>query len=240
MHELPYWDTATFLTLTYDDDHLPVVETTDNDTPVIVENTLIKKDLINFFRRLKDDRKIKYFACGEYGDETNRPHYHAIVYGVHPIEKQLILDNWKYGLVDLGTVTPESAKYVSSYIQKKLSGSMAEEEYGLRQEPFQLQSRGIGERYCIDNEAMLRNKGSVSLNGHPVGIPRYYQKKLGMTTEDHREHARKREKALREMLDREGVRPIRPRQKDAYMEPHRRQHERNTDSRMNLKEKGSM
>lgn len=242
LHELPYWDTASFVTLTYDEEHLPDLEIVREDTPVILPGTLVKKDLINFFRRLKEDRKIKYFACGEYGDETKtmRPHYHAIIFGVHPIEKELILDNWKYGLVDLGTVTPKSAKYVASYIQKKLNGQMAEEKYGGRQPPFQLQSRGIGLQYALDNAERLRQKGFVSLDGHKVGVPRYYQKKLEMTHEDLKKHAQEREQAVVAMLNKEGVKVIRPKVKDAYMEPHRRQTERNTEARTSLTKKGAM
>lgn len=60
------WDKASFITLTYDDDHLPS------------DASLHPEDLTLFWKRLRknlDGRKIKYFACGEYGDATQRPHY---------------------------------------------------------------------------------------------------------------------------------------------------------------------
>ena len=74
-HELPYHQSSIFLTLTYDDDNLPP------------NASLSKSDLQKFFKRLRKDlsyvdRKIKYFAAGEYGPKTNRPHYHAIVFGL--------------------------------------------------------------------------------------------------------------------------------------------------------------
>lgn len=68
MLELQDHDEAYFVTLTYDDQHVTLSD----------ENaaTLVKSDLQNFFKRLrKDGQKIRYFACGEYGENTFRPHY---------------------------------------------------------------------------------------------------------------------------------------------------------------------
>ena len=73
-HELGYHQDSVFLTLTYNDKSLPK-----NDS-------LVKRDLQLFFKRLRkalpSDKKIKYFACGEYGDDKECPHYHAIVFGL--------------------------------------------------------------------------------------------------------------------------------------------------------------
>ena len=56
------------MTLTYDEKNLP--------------DRLKKEHLQKFIRNLRDDGKeIKYFACGEYGDTTNRPHYHMCIFG---------------------------------------------------------------------------------------------------------------------------------------------------------------
>ena len=72
MHEAGTFEENSFITLTYNEENLP-------------ENgTLVKEDLQNFWKRLRkaiDPIKIKYFACGEYGLENDRPHYHAIVFG---------------------------------------------------------------------------------------------------------------------------------------------------------------
>lgn len=67
MNELQYYKTSLFVTLTYDDEHLPS------------DNGLHISDLQKYFKRLRRDldysnRKIKYFACGEYGDQFGRPH----------------------------------------------------------------------------------------------------------------------------------------------------------------------
>ena len=77
IHELAGYKDAVFLTLTYSDDHLP-----DN-------GSLVVADLQKFFKRLRKQYakrntciKLRYYACGEYGDRHGRPHYHAIVCGL--------------------------------------------------------------------------------------------------------------------------------------------------------------
>lgn len=243
LHELPYHEGATFLTLTYDEKHLPEKEIVLDDVPYVVRGTLKKIDLQNFMRRLKygADRKYKYFAVGEYGTNgTERPHYHAIVFGLLPWEKNKVRDAWGSGLVDLGTVTSKSCKYVASYIQKKNYGDLADKTYGLKEPPFQLASQGIGLQYALDNAERLRKKGFVMFDGVQVGVPRFYQKKLEMTHRELREHAHRREEALRRELDAEGIRVIRPDHKEAMYEPHRLQAERNTHARCSLREKGPL
>ena len=83
LHELSYHDDAVFLTLTYDDAHVPP------------NMSLRKRDLQLFMKRLriKLDRLgiehcIKYFACGEYGTRTKRPHYHLLLWNFPDNNKQ--------------------------------------------------------------------------------------------------------------------------------------------------------
>lgn len=88
-----------FVTLTYDEQHVPPVFAADSNGEVCVDEegqpilfgyTLVKKDLQNFFKRLRKyyaPRTIRYYACGEYGRAPKtglfpRPHYHAIIYGL--------------------------------------------------------------------------------------------------------------------------------------------------------------
>jgi hypothetical protein len=179
-HELPYWEDAVFLTLTYDDEHLPI------------NYGLIKEDLQLFFKRLRKymhPKKIKYFACGEYGDEWNRPHYHAIVFGLSsnsdvfyaPVKgsKNWIMPLWGKGFVVVGNVTYNSARYVAGYVQKKLDGTYAE-KYNGRLPPFQLQSQGLGLQWAKDNLDKLEEYKHITVNGVPCKIPRYYVKKLDL------------------------------------------------------------
>lgn len=170
IHEMDYFEKNTFVTLTYDNANLPV------------DCSLHKKDLQGFFKRLRNDlgsRKIKYFACGEYGDNTFRPHYHSIIFGLGSDEKELINSAWSKGFIYCGSVTYESARYVAGYVMKKYNGDKAKEVYGEKEIPFRLSSLGLGKRWCEDNEDYLINNLGIKVKGIPCGMPRYYRNKLG-------------------------------------------------------------
>lgn len=86
--ELEYHDSAYFVTLTYDDAHLPLRPYADPSTgeASATAATLMKSDFQKFMKRLRKafpDDTIRFFACGEYGPSTFRPHYHAIIFGLH-------------------------------------------------------------------------------------------------------------------------------------------------------------
>ena len=176
-HELYYNPDSMFLTLTYDEEHLPP-----NDS-------LQKQELQKFFKRLRKrirPRKIKYFACGEYGDEFDRPHYHAIVFGLglDRESKFSVIDSWpfcdwnneKIFKGSFGLVEPFSIQYVASYINKKLSGDLAEEEYTKKnREPvFRLMSNGLGKSFVLEfKDDLLRDK-FIRYKGKEMCLPRYY------------------------------------------------------------------
>ncbi len=190
MNELPYWNNeAVFLTLTYDDEHLPI------------DNSLNRRDLQLFWKNLRKDldcenKKIKYYACGEYGDTYGRPHYHAIVFGLAYNEqsRKLVKDNWT--LCDplrfdydsrshkergFAPVSPDDIRYVCGYVQKKYNGKKAIEIYGERLPPYSASSKGLGLRFAEDNKERLEN-GEITFRGHQVSVPRYYYKKLNLKT----------------------------------------------------------
>lgn len=181
LHELHYWNDSVFATLTYDDEHLP-------------ENgSLVKGDLQKFFKRLRKnnrlEKNLRYFACGEYGDKSGRPHYHAIIYGLGFKDREMIKDAWRqcvwYPRLDrkrFGTVTYDSCRYVSDYVFKKYSGVKNSEVYTSKglETPFRLCSKGLGLRWAQDNKDQLERQGGFTLRGIPVQVPRYYVKKLDL------------------------------------------------------------
>lgn len=169
-------DTCHFITLTYDNDHVP-------RTPHGF-NTLDKTDVQKFMKRLRkmDDsgKKIRYYFCGEYGKTTMRPHYHAIIYDA---PESLIDKAWSLGVTDVRNVKSTAAiAYVLKYMVKgKKIPMFAKDD---RQPEFALMSKRMGAGY-IDNPAIrkwhkadLTRNYVVDLGGHKIPMPRYYRDKI--------------------------------------------------------------
>ena len=134
--ELPYHSSNLFITLTYDDDHVPHSGSVSDNGEYVDTLTLNKEDLRNFWKRLRNycdnkDEKIRYLACGEYGSNTARPHYHAIVFGLSlpdlvPFTKndlgdwlytsETLAKIWKNGNVLVGEANYETIAYVARYL----------------------------------------------------------------------------------------------------------------------------
>lgn len=165
-HENTYHEESSFVTLTYDDDHLPA------------DGRISKKELQNFIKRLRKSTsaKLKYYGCGEYGERTFRPHYHLIIFGLN--DRLLIEQNWTKGLVYVGTVTMDSCRYVASYVQKKLYKNDKDDPFKLNQDLFSIMSQGMGLSWAKDNKSYLQENQKVTVKGTPIGIPRYYVQKL--------------------------------------------------------------
>ena len=179
MMETMYWPDSSFVTLTYDDQHVPLTDLLINQQQL--PYSLYKRDLQLFFKRLRKDlsevdRTMMYYSAGEYGDLTFRPHYHFIGFGLSKNDEELILENWRRGIVDVGEVTLQSANYVAGYVQKKLFGDLSHEVYGLREPPFSLMSKGIGKRYFLDHWRNLAIDGYFSWRGKKLPLPRYFWK----------------------------------------------------------------
>lgn len=98
-----------FVTLTYDDEHIPR------------DWNLSKEDYQNFLKLLRynlPDRTIRYFIVGEYGNDKGRPHYHAILFNVGMHEASAIRKAWGKGFIHVGEVNKDTASYVTSYVTK--------------------------------------------------------------------------------------------------------------------------
>lgn len=176
--ELEDATSAFFITLTYNEDHV----TYGDGGP-----TLVKSDLQKFLKRLRkfiEPYKIRYYAVGEYGTTTNRPHYHIILFNL-PVDK---IDNvrkaWsdkqgqEIGHIDVGTVTGGSIHYVTKYhINKNISPDGV-------QPSFCLMSRqpAIGYRYVEKYGVNHRNRPDrayiLERGGEKLRLPRIYKDKL--------------------------------------------------------------
>ena len=175
-HEMDEHEKYSFITLTYDDEHLPLDESLD------------VREMQLFWKRLRKNskRKFKYYYCGEYGTKNRRPHYHAILYGFDSSDedKELINDSWSKGFVDIGTVTQESIKYCLNYTKKQIDNDLKSEYYKSKTPPFQRMSKGIGKNYVSKNKEQLMQNLHITKNGYKYSIPRYYLKKMDLTEKE--------------------------------------------------------
>lgn len=134
MHEASCWKYNSFVTLTYDDNNLPV------------RGMLEYPTFQRFMKRLRvgAGSRIRFYMCGEYGEENWRPHFHACLFGTDFSDKrpwrksasgdQLFRSDsleklWPFGNCEIGGVTFESAGYVARYCVQKVNGHGADEHY---------------------------------------------------------------------------------------------------------------
>lgn len=126
VHEASQHKRNAFITLTYDDEHLPA------------SRSLCYRDFQLFMKRLrKRFGKVRFYMCGEYGDQFDRPHFHACLFGVDfddklrygggaskaPLFRSAVLSSlWDKGFASVGEVNFESAAYCARYVMKKVNG----------------------------------------------------------------------------------------------------------------------
>lgn len=167
-------DRSWFVTLTYDDEHLPPLQ----GVPIYENNPYYsstrKEDYVLFMKRLRKYFSDHYgltgvreFGCNEYGGNTLRPHYHNILFDI-PLgdhltffktnvlgdalyKCDLIEDIWHQGFVLVGEFNWRTAAYTARYIMKKVKGEHADEHYmnlGIERESrFGSNRPGIARRY---------------------------------------------------------------------------------------------
>lgn len=180
--ESSYWDSSTFLTLTYNDEFLPWQLCCADDSP-FWSPTLVKRDYQLFMKRFRKrfGKPLKYYACGEYGGQTFRPHYHSILFGVNPVaDYDLIKECWPSGNIMCLPVKAGSFNYVAGYVVDKLDGVLEQDAYYGCQPPFSLCSQGLGFDFLSDAdiEKMLLDCEIVTCDGKHHSIPRYFLKKI--------------------------------------------------------------
>lgn len=162
-----------FVTLTYDYDHVPLSPSG--------RMSLRKKDFQDFMKRVRKragkGRVIKYYACGEYGSQTFRPHFHAIMFGVTESE---VRASWTDGHVHVGEVAGASIAYTTKYVNKGKLIPMYQGDDRLPE--FSLMSQGLGKNYLTPQMIRYHKEGlkdHVTLpGGKKQPIPRYLRDKI--------------------------------------------------------------
>jgi len=158
-----------FITLTYADAHLHWKGGV---------SQLHKRDVQLWLKKVRrTGAKVRYFAVGEYGSKTYRPHYHVLLFG--DCSEDVIRNSWPNGHVHIGQVTEASVMYCLGYIVNGKGWKMRTK----RERPFSLMSRkpGLGHGYLTP--AMIEwhrsgRKNYAILDGVKRHLPRYYKCKI--------------------------------------------------------------
>lgn len=190
MHEAKQHETNSFITLTYNEENMPW------------DGSLNKHHFQKFMKRLRKklNGPIRFFHCGEYGEELGRPHYHACIFGENFPDKirfkehngqmlytsELLDSVWQKGYTTVGNLTFESAAYVARYCTKKVTGKAADEHYfkeipyldiqmEVEKEYVTMSRRpGIGYDHFAKYNDEIFAYDEIIVRGQPCQPPRYY------------------------------------------------------------------
>lgn len=191
MHEASLHKSNSFITLTYDENHLPY------------DFSLDYSHFQLFMKRLRKSSStpIRFYMCGEYGESNHRPHYHACIFGYSfpdrrlwkpsnsgfPLFRSAFLESiWKLGFCTIGDLSFETAAYTARYIMKKQSGVSSYSatdintgEIHSRIPEFTRMSLkpGIGHDWFFSfGQSDVVPRDGVVFNGSVSKPPRYYDK----------------------------------------------------------------
>lgn len=198
MHEASLHDRNCVVTLTYAPEHVPV------------SGSLFYRDFQLFMKRLRKrmGHSIRFFMCGEYGDEKGRPHFHSLLFGCDFAADRVafktagedrsrwlytsstLSELWKYGHSSVGEMSFASAAYVARYVLKKVNGDAADDWYRRVDEGtgevFDLEPEfcsmslrpGIGADWYERFWPEVVRSGTCVLNGVEGNAPRFYMRRL--------------------------------------------------------------
>lgn len=204
MHEAQLHESNSFVTLTYAEEHLPPY------------GSLNYPDVQAFLKRLRARfGQVRFFCCGEYGEQFQRPHYHLGIFGCdfrsdrkpwrtsrsgHRLFRSRTLESlWPMGSSEIGNLTVESAAYMARYSFKKVSGELAADHYRVvdpetgevfyREPEFARMSLrpGIGAKWFAKHGSYVAAHDHVVTKGVPAKPPRYYDTLLERADPDRME-----------------------------------------------------
>lgn len=212
MHEASLYDQNYFVTLTYDDEHLPRPPSLHYRHFQLfikrLRQTLARKYSVPSSARNASGKQaqrvspLRFYMCGEYGETTQRPHYHACLFNL-PLKDLIVYSQstkgtlytsatlttaWQYGAVLIGALTFDSAAYVSRYCMKKVTGKNAADHYNRvdldtgefydATPEFNRMSLkpGIGRPWLDKYASDVFNHDHVIINGRTTRPGRYYDR----------------------------------------------------------------
>ena len=203
--ELKNWSKSLFITLTYSNDHVPIMVQKSTGEYHLAPFKQHIQDWLKLFRtRYKrefgTDANFKYYICSELGPSTFRPHYHGIIFGFDKIDFHYALSDWrkKYGFVtakNIDLTTQKSRANTSRYVAKYCLKGEFENIHikeGTLPKNFRLMSKGIGLSYVQKHRDDILNhirlsesrlldiadKLKYNSNGFAYALPRYFKDKI--------------------------------------------------------------
>lgn len=240
MHESQMHERNSFITLTYDDEHLPQ------------HGQLIYRHFQLFMKRLrKENKNVRFFMAGEYGESSWRPHFHACMFNYRPVDlvdykksaagsmvysSPSLAAIWQQGFASVGELTFESAAYVARYCLKKVSGRDADAHYtrvdDATGEIYKLEPEfahmslkpGIGASWFKKYNSDVYEHDRVIMRGLKMQPPKYYDKLLLKLRPESHEFVI-------------GQRQLRERQEGECSEPRLRAREQVVKARLAFKER---
>lgn len=173
---------AHFITLTYDSAHVPI--STNGYMTLTKGPSNCFTRFMKRLRKLCPHDQIKYYACGEYGENRSRPHWHAIVFNVsdeNAYKQAWSLDGCLIGRVDVGTVTSKSIAYTCGYINKRKFATKHSRDD--RVPEFSVMSKGLGENFVTPAisryyQSDLSRMYLTKEGGDRIAMPRYYRNRI--------------------------------------------------------------
>jgi len=212
VHEASLYERNSFITLTYEDKHLPEGGSLHYEAPVL------------FMKRLREKYgpNIRSFGCAEYGEKYKRPHYHLCLFnhdfddkrhykttnGHKLYTSEELSKLWKYGFSTIGDLTFESAAYVARYVTKKQTGKQASERVNeLTGEVTEIvpekgvcisRRPGIGRTWLENNIKYIKDHDAVIIRGIKMRPAKYYDTIWEKTDPENYEQtkAKRKEKGL--------------------------------------------
>lgn len=196
VHESTNKKNAYFITLTYKTGEAPIINK---------RLSISKEDARNYIKRIREqlrrekineDGSFKYIFAGEYGGETNRPHYHMVATSNKEIA-HILKKKWKKGEVNIQKViSVASIYYTAGYTEKKVGTQIKKDT----ENSFHKMSQGNGRDWLFKNRDRFRNENQQFLRTGKgiIALPMYYKNKLlKWRIHDEEMKERQREKIMR-------------------------------------------
>lgn len=171
LEETKHCFNSCFLTLTYNDEHMP------SDKSVSV------RDIQLFFKRVRKnisiwypsfdikENPLRYFLVSEYGGQFGRPHYHLIIWNC-PLSWSELEKTWRNGFIKVGTTTPASVQYCLKYFAIKEKSPKG------RSANFCCMSKNIGYQWLSDNLSYVKSYVCLPGSSAKIPLPRYYKDRI--------------------------------------------------------------